>query len=293
MKDTARPVPPFKTYYQLTKPGIIYGNLMTCAAGFLLASKGHIDFWLLIATLAGTALIIACGCVINNYIDRGIDRKMARTKSRAIASGKVSVRNALTFGVLLGLAGFMILILYVNWLTVLVGAVGLFFYLVMYSIWKRRSVYGTIVGSVSGAMPIVAGYTGASNTFDGGAIILFFILATWQMPHFYSIAIYRFKDYAAAGLPVLPVKQGTMTARVHILCYIVAFITATVALSIFGYAGYTYLAVILLMGLGWFHLAIKGFEAKDVVRWARGMFGFSLLVITVFSILISLDAWLP
>src|SRR6266581_790040 len=95
-----------KTYYRLTKPGIIYGNVLTATAGFLLASKGHVDFWRLVATIAGISLVIASACVFNNYIDRGIDKKMARTKKRALVRGIISPQTALIYAVALGLMGF-------------------------------------------------------------------------------------------------------------------------------------------------------------------------------------------
>jgi len=107
-----------KAYYQLTKPGIIYGNILTATAGFLFATKlRHIHIGLLLATLIGTALVIAAACVFNNYIDRGIDKKMARTKKRALVQGAIPARNALVYATVLVLAGFGVLIAKTNWLT--------------------------------------------------------------------------------------------------------------------------------------------------------------------------------
>ena len=122
---------------------------------------------------------------------------------------------------------------------------------------------------------------------------MFLILCIWQMPHFYAIATYRRNDYAAASLPVLPVKKSAHTTKLNIALYIVAFIAATVALTVFGYAGYTYLAVMLVAGLVWLRRALQGFKAADDNKWARGVFGYSLLVLMVFSVMISLDALLP
>lgn len=283
----------FKTYYSLIKPGIIYGNAMTAVAGFLLASKGHVRIGLLLATLMGASLVIASGCVFNNYIDRSIDKKMARTKRRALVSGKVSGRSALMYATVLGVAGFLILALGVNALVVGIGVIGLLDYVIFYGIAKRRSVYGTLVGSISGATPVVAGYCAVTGHFDAAALILFFILAIWQMPHFYAIATYRHDDYAAASLPVLPVIKSMRITKLNIAVYIAGFVLATAALSIFGYAGYTYLGAMVLIGLAWLRLAIQGFWRHDDTKWARGLFGFSLVVLLVFSVLISLDAVLP
>jgi heme o synthase len=283
-----------KTYYYLTKPGIVRANAMTAAAGFLLAAQQHIvNLTLMLAAVAGIALVIASACVINNYIDRSIDRRMARTKNRALVTGRVSVRNAMIYAAVLGLSGMALLVFGTNPVAAWVTLTGVFFYLVMYSIGKRRSVYGTIIGSVSGAVPIVAGYAAATGRIDVGAILLFFIMVTWQMPHFYAIGIYRSDDYASAGLPVLPVKSGFHTAKIHMLVYIILFLVAITLLTAFGYTGYTYLAVMLLLGLRWLQLAINGLKAKDDKLWARRLFGFSLIVLLGFSLMISIDIALP
>src|SRR5260221_4137934 len=279
-----------KTYYQLTKPGIIYGNAITTIAGFFLASKGHIHFGLFVATLLGISLVIASACVFNNYIDRDIDDKMERTKNRALVKKLVPIRNAILFATILGLVGIIILILYTNLLTVGVALVGMFFYLVLYSISKRRSIYGTIVGSISGAMPIVGGYTAVSNRFDSGAFILFLILVAWQMPHFYAIALYRLGDYTNASIPVLPVRKGIFVTKIHIVLYILAFLVASLSLSIFGLTGYIYFVVAALLGLLWLIFGIQGFMVKDTRPWARKMFVFSLITIIVLCIAMSLNA---
>lgn len=283
-----------KKYYQLTKPGIIYGNIMVAAAGFLLASKNHINLDLLVSVLAGTALVIASSCVLNNYIDRDIDKNMARTKNRAFASGSISTRNALLFAAFLGAAGFLILILFTNPLTAAIGLVGMFFYVVVYAVGKRKTIYGTIIGSISGALPPVAGYTAASNRIDRGAIILFLIMVCWQMPHFYAISIYRFNDYKKAGLPVWPIKKGIKSTKIQILVFIIAFIVATSLLKVYGYTGYTYLAIVIILGLYWLKTAIMGFKKPiDDAKWARKVFFFSLSVLLVLSVMLAIGPHLP
>lgn len=277
-------------YYRLTKPGIIYGNLLTVTAGFLLASYGHINLWLLLATLVATSLVIASACVFNNYIDRDIDKLMARTKERALVTQVIKGQNALIYATVLGLIGLFVLATYTNLLTVLVGLIGFIDYVVLYGITKRRSIYGTIVGSIAGATPVVAGYTAVTNSLDSAALILFLILVFWQMPHFYAIAMYRFSDYKAAKIPVLPVKKGKQNTKLQMTIYIIAFVIATISLSVFGYTGYTYLVVMLLLGLGWLWLDLQGFKSSDDKRWARRMFLFSLVVILSLSIMLSLDA---
>lgn len=282
-----------KAYYHLTKPGIIYGNAITAVGGFLLASKGHVDVWLLLAALAGISLVIASACVVNNYIDRDIDKKMARTKKRALASGTVSARSALVYAVVLGVVGFTVLALWVNALTVVLGIIALVDYVVLYGLAKRHSVHGTAVGTIAGALPVTAGYVAVTGAFDLGALLLFIILVIWQMPHFYAIAIFRQKDYEAASIPVWPIKMGVASTKLQMMLYVGAFMVATSLLTVAGFTGYTYLAGMLLVSGWWLAKGLQGYKTQDDVRWARGMFFFSLKVLLVFSALISLETWLP
>ncbi len=279
-----------RDYYLLTKPGIIRGNIIAAIAGFFFAAHGSINIFLLIEMVFGLSLVIASGCVFNNYIDRIIDSKMARTKKRALVAKTISVKNAFTFGTILGVLGVTVLLM-VNTLTAVTGALGFFFYVVVYSIWKRKSEYGTLVGSISGAIPPVVGYVAVANTIDVGAALLFLVLVAWQMPHFYSIAIYRSNDYKDAGIPVLPIVRGVKNAKIQILLYICAFIIVTSLFTFLGYAGYVYLITISLVSLVWLYIGIKGFNATDEIVWAKKMFGFSLLNLLAFCIMLSLDSF--
>lgn len=278
-----------KTYYMLTKPGIIMGNIVTTAAGFALASKWHIDIWLFLATIIGLGFVIASAGVFNNYIDRAMDAKMSRTKDRPLAKGSISSQKALLFGTVLGIAGFLTLGEFTNLLTVFVAFIGFFVYLVLYAFLKYHSFYGTIVGSIAGGVPPVVGYCAASNQFDLGAFILFMILVLWQMPHFFSIAVYRFDDYAAASIPVLPVQKGMLVTKIHMVLYIIAFTMTALMLTAIGYTGNMYFAVAGLLGLTWLGLCINGFKIKDDAIWARKMFVYSLAVIMILCVTMSVD----
>lgn len=282
-----------KLYYTLAKPGIIYGNLLSMLAGFFLASQHHIDIGLLAAVMAGTALVIGSGCVFNNYVDREIDKKMARTKKRALPSSQISTASALIYGTILGLLGFAVLAAYTNALAVAAGAVGIFFYVIVYGFAKRRTLWATVIGSIPGATPAVAGYVAVTNDFDTAALLLFLILAIWQMPHFYAIAIFRLQDYKAAGLPILSAVRGVHTTRLRILAYIAAFTLVAPLLTVFGYTGYTYAALIVVLGLLWLWKGLKDYRNVDAAAWARKMFGFSLLVLLGFSFFVSVDVLLP
>jgi protoheme IX farnesyltransferase len=283
-----------KTYYSLTKPGVLYGNALTAAAGFLLASRGHIDLWLFLTLCVGITLVIASACVLNNYLDQDIDSKMARTKTRALVRGDIKGWKAVVFSAVLGILGIIILFLCTNLLVVAIGIVGFVDYVVLYGMLsKRLSIHGTLVGSISGAAPILAGYCAVTGTLDLGAIIVFAILFLWQMPEFYSIAIYRLKEYKAAHIPVISVIKGVKNTKLQIFVYTLLFVVATLLLTVFGYAGYSYFVVMAVFGLYWLWLGAKGLTTKDDDAWARKMFRFSLIILLVFCAMISVDAWLP
>ncbi|MDN3525993.1 heme o synthase [Halomonas sabkhae] len=283
-----------KDYLTITKPGIIGGNVIAVLGGFFLAARGDVDPWLLMATVAGLALVIASGCAFNNVIDRDIDAMMQRTQSRPLVQGRLTPAATLRFATLLGVAGFALLGFFTNWVTVGLAAFGFAIYVGVYSLYmKRHSEYGTLVGSLSGAMPPVVGYCAVTGQFDTGALTLLVIFCLWQMPHSYAIAIFRLQDYQAARIPVLPVVRGIRTAKHYILGYILAFVLASLALSVAGYAGYGYFIVALLMGLYWLYLAVQGYRADDEARWAKRVFAFSIITITVLSLMMSVDASLP
>lgn len=263
---------------------------MSAAGGFLLASRGAGDLRLGAAALAGISLVVAAGAVCNNCIDRDIDARMERTRNRAMPRGLVSIRAALAYAALLGLAGEGLLLAGAGRLPALLAALGFLVYVGLYSLLlKRRSVHGTLVGSLSGAVPPVAGYCAASGGMDGGALLLFLMFALWQMPHSYAVAILRLDDYKAAGIPVGPVRLGVAATRRHILYYILAFTLAAAMMTAGGYTGYAYLAVTAASGAYWFALALAGRRAADTRAWARGIFVCSLFTIMVLNIMMSLD----
>jgi protoheme IX farnesyltransferase len=284
----------FKRYLSVTKPGIIFGNLIATVGGFLLASQGQPDWQLLLATIAGVSLVVASGCAINNCIDRDIDARMARTRSRVLVTGAMSVRAALVHGLVLGLAGFACLARWTSTLTVVCVVFGFVVYVGVYSLWmKRSSVYGTLVGSLSGAVPPVAGYCAAAGHWDSGALILLVMFCLWQMPHSYAIAIFRFADYEQARIPVLPVVRGVSAAKRQIVAYILAFAIATVMLVVGGYAGYGYLVVACATSLWWLKMALAGKTTTDDRLWARQVFIFSIITITALSVTMAFDWQAP
>ncbi|HLG90862.1 MAG TPA: protoheme IX farnesyltransferase, partial [Candidatus Saccharimonadales bacterium] len=196
-----------RIYFSLTKPERTLTNVITALAGFLFASEFVLGkwlyLWMAVYLIGGLTLIIASANVLNNYADKELDQKMARTRKRALPSGQVSARASIVYAAVLGLLGFWLL-LYTNWLTVGIIAAAYFWYVAVYGYAKRHTVYSTLIGTAPGAASIVAGYTAYTGKLDLAALILFLMMVGWQMVHFYAIAIYRQKDYKAAAVPILP-----------------------------------------------------------------------------------------
>lgn len=279
-----------KPYLQVTKPGIIFGNLISVIGGFLLAAKGVIDYPLFFTTLIGVSLVIASGCIFNNYIDRDIDRIMERTKNRVLVRGLIDPKIILIYASILGIAGMLLLYVAANVLAMILAIIGFVIYVGVYSLYmKRKSVYGTLIGSLSGAAPPVIGYCAVTGHFDTGALILLAIFSLWQMPHSYAIAIFRFHDYQRANIPVLPVIKGISVTKNHIILYILAFMVATLMLTLSGYAGYKYLAVSSAVSIWWLGMALSGYKTANDVIWARKLFFFSIIAITSLSVMMSVD----
>lgn len=276
-------------YYLLIKPGIIAGNLITFTAGFLLASRGTFDWKLFIMTLVGLAFIIASACIFNNYIDRKVDREMARTKKRALAAGTIPNSSALLLGVALYLMGTTTLFAKTNLLTLTVANLGFVVYVGIYSMIKSRTDLSTLIGSIAGAIPPVVGYTAVSNQLDAAAYVLFFILVFWQMPHFFSIGIWHLKDYSSANLPILPVSKGIMRTKIHMVLYILVLLPTVSLLTLFGYTGDLFLGITTLIGIAWLFMCMKGFYTQDDQLWGKQMFRTSLVLINAICILIYFD----
>lgn len=278
-----------KEYFKLTKPGIIFGNVLTTVGGFLLASRGSIHWGTFLSASLGIALVIASGCVFNNYMDRRIDALMARTKNRALVIGTIPLSHALIFASFLGVLGILLLYFGTNFLTAILGMTGFIFYVFIYGYFKRHSRYSTLVGSIPGAIPLVVGYCAVTGVFDISALLLFLTMAVWQMPHFYAISIFRHADYKNAHLPVLSVVSAPQVVKKHIIIFAILYVVFIFALLVKGVTGYVFFTVMIILAIYWVIMGLKGFRNKDTVRWARGMFGFSLITLLMFSLMLSLD----
>jgi heme o synthase len=276
-------------YWRVTKPGIVFGNLMSVMGGFFLAARGHPDFALLFSTAIGICLVIASACVLNNCLDKDIDRMMSRTCERALAKGLISTKAAVLFASVLCVGGVALLLSVHKLLSVAIVVAGFVIYVGVYSPLKRHSAYAPLIGSLAGAAPPLAAYCAVTSNFDMGAAILLLIFSLWQIPHFYAIAVFRLEDYVSAAIPILPVTQGLSAARRQIMVFVSLFIAATMLLTFCGYAGYGYLVVALTLGLVWLSIIWKGYKDTDVQRWGRRMFICSVLTIFMLSIMMSID----
>ncbi|MBL8030178.1 MAG: protoheme IX farnesyltransferase [Candidatus Doudnabacteria bacterium] len=284
----------FKLYYYLSKPGIVYGNSLSVVAGFFLGSDYN-EFSVIrfVFCVVGLGLVMAGACVLNNIWDVEIDAKMERTSKRALVLGKITKYKAFLFASTLLFLGSTVLYFIAGHLAFWVAWVGVVFYVAFYTPLKKLSSHSTLVGAIAGAVPPVVGYAAASLSLDMGALIIFAILVLWQMPHFYAIGIFRLKDYASAGLPVLPVKSGSEATKLQILAYIFLFIPATWSLYVFGYTGIFYMLLMLFLSFAWLLLALKGlYKNVNETVWAKQVFLFSLIVLLGLCVIIPIDKYL-
>lgn len=285
-----------RLYYQLSKPGIIYGNLMTAAAAFAFAvhhqTHAPLSIGLLVlfvATLCGLALSIAAGCVINNVIERDIDARMERTKNRSLPMKEISVRNALTYAVLVGVVGFATLYLLSTTYALLVTIFGVIVYTAIYTPSKQLTAHSTILGAFAGAVPPVVGYVAVWPTLDVNVLLLLLILVCWQMPHFFAISLYRTDEYKNAGLPVMPLRIGRTMTQVLMVLHAVLFAAAALIFGFINHLSLLYTVPMSIVSLAWIAVSIAGFRAPDTARWARKTFFFSLIVLLLFSALLALS----
>ncbi|MEK4228198.1 heme o synthase [Solibacillus sp. FSL H8-0538] len=269
-----------KLWAQAVKTGIIKSNLIPMVAGLMLAlytyELSFIDHIpTIICAVLGSAAVIAAAGTFNNVYDRDIDKVMPRTQSRPTVTGELSARSVLIVGIILLIVGTVLLTLTTP-LAGFLGFLGVFFYVVPYTMWtKRRTIWNTEVGSISGAMPPLIGWAAvAPNIWHPAAWALFAIMVIWQMPHFYAIAIRKKDDYAAAKIPMLPVAKGERRTYIQSNVYLVLLILSSflfLPLSL----GLTIVAFIL--SVIWLWMSIVGYHKKEGKKWANKMFVYSLI----------------
>ncbi len=245
-------------FYELTKPRMNFLVVITTMVGFYMAANVGIDWLLLLHTLLGTALTAAGASVLNQYVERDIDKLMPRTMDRPVPAGRVAPIEALIYGIALGAAGVVYLAAAVNLLTALLGALTLGTYVLLYTPMKRWTTLNTVIGAVPGAIPPMMGFTAAQGALSPEALAVFGILFFWQMPHFLAIAILYRDDYARGGLRMLPVVDTELliTGR-QILLYAMALIPMSLAPVQLGMAGPLYFTAAVLLGFAFLSFGVS------------------------------------
>lgn len=285
----SRPLAVVADYVRLTKPRIISLLLVTTAGAMFVAAGGVPEGWLLLWTMIGGYLAAGGANAINHYVDRDIDGRMSRTTERPVVAGRVPPGRALAFGVLLGVASAVVLGLAANWLTAALGLVGLVLYVGVYTLWlKRTSIHNIVIGGSAGAVPPLVGWAAVTGDLGLTAWLLFAIIFYWTPPHFWALALMLERDYAAAGVPMLPVVRGEDETKRQILLWTLVMIAVTILPVASGAAGAFYLVAALALGGIFLYLAWR--LARDPgIRWARATFHYSLLYLALIFVALVVD----
>lgn len=242
--------PALLAYTILTKPGIVVMVLISTLAGMYIAQRGLPSYHLIVWTLVGIAMSTAGAATLNNYIDRDIDSIMRRTSGRPLPSGGVQPHRALALGMALSILSSAVLYNYVNWLSALVSTAAIFNYVVMYTLWSKRTTpLATFIGGVGGATPPVIGYIAVRPELDLTALVLFLIIFAWQHPHFWSLALKYVDEYKAAGVMNLPVKRGVGETKRQIALWSVILAAVSLLPYLTGMTGLVYMAIATVSGL--------------------------------------------
>ncbi|HET6612611.1 MAG TPA: heme o synthase [Kofleriaceae bacterium] len=287
----AKPVqtdpPVWADMVSLSKPRITLLNMITAAGGMVLA-PGTPSLAAMVAMLCGTGLMVGAANALNMYLERDIDRRMARTKKRPLPTGRLSPRAALLVGVGQAVIATPLLSFALNPLTGVIGVLALVAYVMVYTPLKQRTSHATFIGAFPGAAPALIGWTAQTGSIGIGGLVVFAVIVIWQMPHFHAIALFRKKDYVRAGLKVLPDRVGDAATRRVIVCYLGGQLLLSVALYPLGVAGMWYLVTAALLGVAYFGYGLRGLSAAAGPRWARRLFLGSLVYLPVlFAVLVA------
>lgn len=279
----------WRDYMELCKPRVVMLMLLTVLVGMYLAAPGWVNLSLLSASLVGVGLCASSAAAINHLVDRRIDAIMARTKKRPVAHGRVSVRQALCFAVIMGTLGISILVLYVNPLTALLTFITLIGYAGIYTGYlKRATPQNIVIGGLAGAAPPLLGWTAVTNHLDPQALLLVLIIFTWTPPHFWALAIYRHEEYQHAEIPMLPVTHGIEFTKLNIYLYTILLLVVSILPFVVGMSGLVYLFGALILGARFLFWAHKLYHtSKPVV--AMQTFRFSIVYLMVLFVFLLVD----
>lgn len=281
----------WRDYLELTKPKVVAMLLLTAMVGMCLAVPSLPPAHAVILGLLGIGMQSAAAAVFNHVIDQRIDRQMQRTIHRPVAKGRVGTSQALAFGGLLMVAGFAllwVLNVLVAWLT-FASLIG---YAVVYTVWlKHATPQNIVIGGLAGAMPPLLGWVAVTGTLDPHALLLVMLIFTWTPPHFWALAIHREKDYAKAGVPMLPVTHGVEFTKTMILLYTLLLVVVGPLPWLAGMSGLIYLfgSLALNLGFAWYAWQLK-FHDRKGLAWQT--FKYSIWhVFGLFVTLLADHAW--
>ncbi len=278
-----------RDYVSLTKPRIIVLLEVTALAAMVMAARGWPGTWLVLATLAGGALAAGGANTINMWFDRDIDRSMKRTCGRPIASGRIGATAALTFGVGLGAAGFLVLALFANLLAAVLATSALLFYVLVYTMYlKRSSIQNIVIGGAAGAVPPLVGWAAVTGRLDVAALFLFAVIFYWTPPHFWALSLLMQGDYTLARVPMLPVVVGSRRTRVHIVLWTLILLIVTVLPFLAHSFGWVYMAGAAVLD-GLFLADALRLLGDHSARSASRLFHFSLLYLALLFAVMAID----
>ncbi len=284
---------PLSGYLKLTKPSIIYLLVLTSATAMFLADGFSGNLMKVVFGLFGIGLIASSSAVINQILDVEVDSKMARTKNRPIVIGEISVTNAKIFSAALLIVGAIMLIVFINLLTLLLTLFTWAFYSFLYTkILKFAGTQNIVIGGIAGAMPPLLGWTAITNSIDALPLLMVLIIFIWTPPHFWALSINRKEDYVAAKIPMMPVVKGTEYTKIQIVLYSVLLAVSSLFPFATGYLGgfYFFSAVILNIIFIGFSIALI-FDKNN--KLALPLFLYSIVFLTILFICMALDKLIP
>jgi protoheme IX farnesyltransferase len=281
-----------RDYLELCKPRVVMLMLLTALVGMYLAAPGWINLALLVNSLLGIGLCASSAAAINHLVDRHIDALMARTKKRPVAYGRISVRQACGFALIIGVCGLVILIVFVNKLTALLTFITLIGYAGIYTGYlKRATPQNIVIGGLAGAAPPLLGWTSITNQLDPQALLLVLIIFTWTPPHFWALAIYRQEEYQNAEIPMLPVTHGIQFTKLNIYLYTILLWVVSILPFVVGMSGSFYLIGAMVLGARFLFWVHKLFRTDKAVV-ALQTFRFSIIYLMLLFVFLLVDHYL-
>ncbi|MCL1635943.1 heme o synthase [Luteimonas sp. SX5] len=281
-----------REYWALTKPRVVALIVFTALVGMFLAVPGLPPLRQALFGLLGIWLAAASAAAINHLIDQRIDRVMARTSQRPLATGALNGTQVLAFAIALGALSMTVLIALVNPLCAALTFASLIGYAIVYTGWlKRATPQNIVIGGIAGAAPPALGWSAVTGTLDPHALLLVLIVFVWTPPHFWALAIFRRDDYARALVPMLPVTHGVTYTRQQILLYTVLLVVATVLPWATGMSGLFYLGGALVLGAVFVWYAWRLLDPPDEL-YAMQVFNYSIVYLMALFAFLLLDHWL-